>query len=40
MGSYMILGLTGGNFLFELLLNLILSPVILRLIRIGQRRQA
>lgn len=40
VGSYMILGLTGGNFLFELLLNLILSPVILRLIRIGQRRQA
>lgn len=40
VGSYMLLGLAGGNFLFELLLNLVLSPVILRLIRVGQRRQA
>ena len=40
VGKYMILGLVGGNFLFELLFNLILSPVILRLIRIGQRRKA
>lgn len=40
VGSYMLLGLAGGNFLFELLLNLVLSPVILRLIRIGQRRRA
>ncbi len=40
VGRYMILGLVGGNFLFELLFNLILSPVILRLIRIGQRRKA
>ena len=39
VGRYMILGLVGGNFLFEVLLNLILSPVILRLIRIGQRRK-
>jgi uncharacterized membrane protein len=38
-GKYMIIGLVGGNFLFELLVNLILSPVILRLIRIGQRSE-
>ncbi len=40
VGKYMILGLVGGNFLFEVLFNLILSPVILRLIRIGPRRKA
>ena len=40
VGRYMILGLVGGNFLFEVLLNIVLSPVILRLIRIGQRRKA
>ncbi len=40
VGAYMILGLVGGNFLFELLLNLILSPVIYRLICIGRRRRA
>lgn len=33
-GSYMILGLAGGNFLFELALNLVLCPVIVRLIKI------
>ena len=36
VGTYMILGLVGGNFLFELLFNIILSPVIIRLIRIGR----
>ncbi len=36
VGSYMIFGLVGGNFLFELLFNIILSPVIVRLIRIGR----
>lgn len=40
VGRYMIFGLVGGNFLFEVLLNIVLSPVILRLIRIGQRRKA
>lgn len=40
VGAYMVLGLVGGNFLFELLLDLILSPVIYRLICIGQRRRA
>ena len=30
--QYMFLGLAGGNFLFELAINIILSPVILRVI--------
>ena len=33
----MIFGLVGGNFLFELLFNIILSPVIVRLIKVGRR---
>ena len=37
VGQYMIFGLVGGNFLVEMLTILVLSPVILRLIRIGQR---
>ena len=37
-GTYMILGLAGGNFLFELLFNIVLSPVIVRLIRIGRKK--
>ena len=37
VGKYMILGLVGGNFLFELLFNVILSPVIVRLIRLGKK---
>ena len=40
VGSYMIYGLVGGNFLFEVLSNTILSPVILRLIRIGRKEKA
>ena len=35
VGNYIIFGLTGGNFLFELLTNVILSPVILRVIKLG-----
>jgi len=35
VGRYMIVGLVGGNFLFELLFNIVLSPVIVRLIRLG-----
>lgn len=31
-GQYIIYGLVGGNFIFELLINIILSPVIVRLI--------
>ncbi len=37
--SYMFLGLVGGNFLVELLINLILSPVIVQLIHIGRREE-
>ena len=37
VGNYMIFGLVGGNFLFELLFNIVLSPVILRLIKIGRK---
>ena len=37
VGAYMLYGFVGGNFLFELLFNLILSPVIVQIIRIGQR---
>jgi uncharacterized membrane protein len=37
VGRYMILGLVGGNFLFELLFNVVLSPVIVRLIRLGRK---
>ena len=36
VGSFMIFGLVGGNFLFELLFNIIFSPLIVRLIRIGR----
>ena len=36
VGLYMILGLVGGNFIFEVLINMILSPVLIRLIRMGQ----
>ncbi len=37
VGTYMIFGLTGINFLIELGVNLVLAPVITRLIRIGKR---
>lgn len=39
VGKYMIFGLVGGNFLFELLFNIILSPIIVRLIHIGRNRE-
>lgn len=35
--AYMFLGLAGGNFLFELLFNLVLSPVIVRLLKISKK---
>ena len=35
--AYMFLGLAGGNFLIELGVNIILAPVIVRLIRIGNK---
>lgn len=36
-GRFMIFGLVGANFLFEVLFNIVLSPVILRLIKIGRK---
>lgn len=36
--EYMILGLTGGNFLFELLTNLVLCPVIVRIVALARRK--
>lgn len=38
-GNYMIFGLVGGNFLFEMLVNIVLSPVIVRLVKIGKKRE-
>ena len=37
-GSYILLGLIGGNFLFEVLTNIILSPVIVRVISMGKNQ--
>lgn len=37
VGSYMILGLVGANFLIEFAVDLVLIPVITRLIRVGKR---
>lgn len=39
VGNYILFGLVGGNFLFELLANIILSPVIVRLINIGRKER-
>ena len=36
--QYMFIGLVGGNFLFELAVNIVLSPVIVRLLNIGKNR--
>lgn len=36
-GTYMIVGLVGLNFVFELLVDVILSPVIVRIISIGKK---
>ena len=36
VGTYMIVGLVGFNFIFELVINLILSPAIVMLIRYGE----
>lgn len=35
--QYMFLGLAGGNFLFELVFNIVLSPIIVRLLDIAQK---
>ncbi|MGM9671872.1 MAG: ECF transporter S component [Oscillospiraceae bacterium] len=39
-GTYMIVGLVGLNFVFELLVNVVLSPVIVRIISIGKKGTA
>lgn len=39
-GTYIIVGLVGLNFVFELLVNVILSPVIVRIISIGKKGTA
>lgn len=36
-GSYMIMGLAGVNFLIELGVNIVLSPIIVRLIKLGKK---
>ena len=37
VGAYMIVGLVGLNFVFELVINLVLSSVIVRIIKIGKK---
>ena len=37
VGKYMLVGFVGFNFLFELAVNVVLSPVIVRLINIGKK---
>ncbi len=37
VASYMFLGLVGGNFIFEFVTNMILSPVIVRILNIKKR---
>ena len=37
VAAYMFLGLAGVNFLIELGVNIVLAPVIIRLIRIGRK---
>lgn len=37
VGTYMIVGLVGMNFIFELVVNIILSPVIVKLVRLGRK---
>ena len=37
VASYMFLGLAGINFLIELAVNIVLGPVIVRLIKIGKK---
>ena len=37
VGQYMIFGLVGGNFLVELAMNIVLSPVIVRLLKVKDK---
>ena len=40
VGTYMIVGLVGLNFVFEMVVNIIMSPVILRIIKAGKKGKA
>lgn len=40
VADYMILGLAGGNFLFEMAVNVVLSPVVIRLLHIIQKNRS
>lgn len=40
VGTYLIVGMVGLNFVFEMLINIILCPVIMRLISIGKKGKA
>ena len=37
VATYMIVGLVGLNFVFELVINIVLSPVIVKLVRLGKK---
>lgn len=39
VADYMLLGLAGGNFLFEMAVNVVLSPVVIRLMQIIQKNR-
>ena len=36
--SYMILGLVGGNFLFEMAFNIVLSPTVVRVLSVIKKK--
>lgn len=38
VGTYMVVGLVGLNFVFELLVNVLLSPIIIKIIDLGKRK--
>lgn len=40
VGKYMIFGLVGGNFLIELGINLVLNPIIVKIIDIGKKQSS
>lgn len=40
VGTYMVVGFVGLNFLFEAVVNAVLSPVIVRLIRLARKRRS
>ena len=40
VGSYMIFGLVGLNFVFEMAVNVILAPVIVRLVKLAKKMRS